>query len=395
LSGDDSPFIRLSELAAGEGVPAAADRLFVRLPSGACSVFDSPAEGGSVLDVTVRRLAEWAALRQAVKPGAQRLYLHGSALATPAATLRQCGLRSGALLHCAQVAGAPAARSLTLMRISVSQGKGPGWRRVEVLADPLDAAGRLKQLFHPDAGESVVGDGCCCENPAECRRHSSSSSAGPPIAGQSVHFGAQAVHDDATLADAGVGHGTSLHIAAAEVFSIRVHDQAGGRFVFRVPGGATPLPTLKQAFVDKKSGWDLTQARFVADGCALRGQRTLDEVNVDADSVVDVFLEQCGGMFKASSGRRDFQNLMEVDDIEASGGRPVEVVLPDLTSVMLLYGAGDTVGALKARVSRAVLQRDARRAARVAQAAGLEGGGVEGLRRSLRAAQAAIRAAQA
>jgi hypothetical protein len=148
LPGADQPYVRLSDLLHGEGVPADADRLFLRLASGAFSVFFSPPEGGSILDITVRRLQDWAALRQSADARSLRLYARGAPLAG-GCTLRECGLRSGALVHCAGLPSA-APRGLHFLHVSVSQGKK--WS-LEVVADALDTAQRMKELLRKMTGK--------------------------------------------------------------------------------------------------------------------------------------------------------------------------------------------------------------------------------------------------
>jgi hypothetical protein len=154
LPGAALPGVRLSALVAGAGaIAAGADRLYIKLPWGAFAAVALPPGAGSVLELRVDALQQWAAGRLgAPQASATRLYRGGKPLGDASATLRQCGLRSGALVHCVQGWSAPE-RGLHCLSVVVSAGEGGGQREVELAdADPWAAVGSLKALFAEKTG---------------------------------------------------------------------------------------------------------------------------------------------------------------------------------------------------------------------------------------------------
>ncbi|KAI9640967.1 Small ubiquitin modifier [Ciborinia camelliae] len=90
-----------------------------------------------------------------------------------------------------------------------------------------------------------------------------------------------------------LGIGTGASIDKPKAIALKVADQAGTEITFKIKR-TKPLGKIIEAYCANK-GLDPKIVRFYFDGRRIQGHYTADELEMQDDDRIDVYLEQQGG----------------------------------------------------------------------------------------------------
>ena len=90
----------------------------------------------------------------------------------------------------------------------------------------------------------------------------------------------------------------------------------------------------------------------------LYNNKSLASYGVSAGARLDYFYEQYGGMIHITSGREDLKDLDEVKEIISRGLVPIEVVLPDCSTVLLSVVYDGSLEDIKKRLVKALRKEE-------------------------------------
>jgi hypothetical protein len=169
---------------------------------------------------------------------------------------------------------------------------------------------------------------------------------------------------------------------------IFVRNLGGRTRALEVDGGATV--EYAKGEVLAREGIPVREQRLLYGGKQLEDGRTLASYGVVKESTLYLALRLRGGALRYISGCSGLVDLEEVDRIVQSGRLPLEVVLPDCSSLLLSCARGATAGDAKAQALRALR----RRAAAELRALDLERADLGTLQWALRVAREAVGRAQ-
>ena len=125
-----------------------------------------------------------------------------------------------------------------------------------------------------------------------------------------------------------------------------------------VKGHLTMLVEDLKEEIQNIEGIPPDQQRLSFAGKQLEDDRSLAMYGIADGSIIHLVLRLRGGMYDISSGREDLKDLDEVKEIASRGLVPIEVVLPDCSTVLLGVPKEEGLEHIKRRLVKALRKRN-------------------------------------